>query len=343
YPVSCLVISLDSAERLRDQHGYATKAEVMHSVVALVVSATRTCDYVGRLLDDRLLAILPHTRREGAEVTAGRGGRGAEATDSAAAGGRGERGGGRGGRGGAAQQTTAGGGTAGGTAGGGGRGGVPTGRGGGQPREWYRGIPVPPNAVANFTRRNNTNYMQTGVLSALQLTSMFPNLVLENFYVKTRNSIEAGRTQAPYGYAMPVQRDMTRVVTLVNILRAQGIDVGLLSSPLTIGADTLRAGSYVIKLDQPYGRLAKNLFEKQDYPDPALRTYDDSGWTMGHAFNVDVREIKDKAILDARVTSVKLAELRGTVTGTGTAGLAVAHFGSTNMITFRYRLKNLPM
>ena len=49
--------------------------------------------------------------------------------------------------------------------------------------------------VANFSRRNNTNYMETGVLSALQLTSMFPNLVLENFYMKTQNSIEAGKTQ----------------------------------------------------------------------------------------------------------------------------------------------------
>ncbi|HEV8150158.1 MAG TPA: M14 family zinc carboxypeptidase, partial [Gemmatimonadales bacterium] len=47
---------------------------------------------------------------------------------------------------------------------------VPTGRGGGQPREWYRGIPIPPNALNSFTRRNNTNYMETGVLSALQLT-----------------------------------------------------------------------------------------------------------------------------------------------------------------------------
>jgi len=72
YPVSCLVIALDSAERLRDQHGYAKKSTIMDGVVALVLGATRTCDYVGRLLDDRLLAILPHTRREGAEVTAGR-------------------------------------------------------------------------------------------------------------------------------------------------------------------------------------------------------------------------------------------------------------------------------
>ena len=71
--------------------------------------------------------------------------------------------------------------------------GPPTGRGGGQPREWYRGIPIPPGAANNFSRRNNTNYMQTGVLSALQLTAAFPNLVVDNFYRKTKNSIEAGR------------------------------------------------------------------------------------------------------------------------------------------------------
>jgi hypothetical protein len=224
-----------------------------------------------------------------------------------------------------------------------GGGGVPTGRGGGQPREWYRGIPVPTDAVSNFTRRNNTNYMQTGVLSALQLTSMFPNLILENFWIKTRNSIEAGRTQAPFAYALPVQRDMTRVVTLVNILRAQGIEVGLLASKFTAGADTLPPGSYVIKLDQPYGRLARNLLERQDYPDAALRTYDDSGWTMGLAFDAEVKAIADKAILEARVTPVEKAEWRGTFSGDGTAALVVAHLGSTNMVAFRYRLKTLPM
>ncbi len=220
---------------------------------------------------------------------------------------------------------------------------VPTGRGGGQDREWYRGIPVPQGAQQKFTRRNNTNYMETGVLSALQLTSMFPNLVLQNFYVKTRNSIEDGRSGAPFGYVFPVQRDMTKVATLVNILRAQGIEVGLLTSPITIGKDTYAVGSYVVKLDQPYGRLAKNLLEKQDYPDPALRTYDDSGWSMGFAFNVDVKEIADSTILTARVTPVKTAEVHGTVAGTGNSGIAVAHYGSNNMITFRYGLRNLPM
>src|SRR5439155_14450904 len=108
-------------------------------------------------------------------------------------------------------------------------------------------------------------------------------------------------------------------------------------------SDKFPAASYVVKLDQPYGRLAKNLLEKQDYPDPALTTYDDSGWSMGYAFNVDVKEIKDKAILGAPTTPVNLASVNGRIGGSGTAGLAVAHQGSNNMISFRYRLKNLPM
>ena len=108
--------------------------------------------------------------------------------------------------------------------------------------------------------------MQTGVLSSLQLTAMFPATIVENFYVKTRNAIEDGRTKAPYGFVIPVQRDMTRAAELVSILRRQGIEVGQATAEFTIGDAKYPAGSYVIKRDQPYGRLAKNLLERQLYP-----------------------------------------------------------------------------
>jgi hypothetical protein len=221
--------------------------------------------------------------------------------------------------------------------------GPPTGRGGGQPREWYRGLPIPPGAAAGFSRRNNTNYMETGVLSALQLTASFPNLVVENFYQKTKNSIESGKRDAPYGFVIPVQRDMTKAAELVNILRLQRIEVGQATGEIKTSDGTFPAGSYVIKRDQPYGRLAKNLLEKQSYPDPELRTYDDSGWTMGLAMLVDVKEIKDRAILDVATTPVEKVTIKGKVAGGGTAGLAVAHFGSNNMIAFRYKLRTVPM
>ena len=269
----------------------------------------------------------------------------AAAAAGANASGRGE----RGGQGGAAAAAPA---TTGANAGDAGRGargdgatagGPPTGRGGSQPREWYRGIPIPPGALNNWSRRNNANYMETGVLSGLQLTASFPNVVLENFYRKTQNAIDAGRTEAPYGYVLPVQRDMTRVAAMVDLLRVQRIEVGRATGEIKIGDATYPAGSYVIKRDQPYGRLAKNLLERQVFPDPNLRTYDDSGWTLGLAMLVDVKEIADKAILDVPTTPVTDTALKGRVSGAGTAGLAVAHYGSTNMIAFRYKLRGMPM
>ena len=219
----------------------------------------------------------------------------------------------------------------------------PTGRGGGQPREWYRGIPIPSGTLNNWSRRNNANYMQTAVLSALQLTASFPSLVVDNFYRKTINSIEAGRSDPPHGYVIPPQRDMTRVAELVNILRVQRIEVGLLTNELRASDGTFPSGSYVIKRDQPYGRLARNLLEKQSYPDANLRTYDDSGWTMGLAMLVDVKEVKDRAILAAQLEPVATVVRTGSIAGKGRAGLAVAHLGSNNMIAFRYRLRGTPM
>jgi hypothetical protein len=221
--------------------------------------------------------------------------------------------------------------------------GAPTGRGGSQPREWYRGLPIPAGAQQHWSRRNNANYMETGVLSALQLTAAFPGIVLENFYRKTVNSIEAGRQEAPYAFVIPVQRDMTRVADLVNLLRLQRIEVGRAAAEIKVADGTFPAGSYVVKRDQPYGRLAKNLLERQVFPDPNLRTYDDSGWTMGLALMATVTPVADKAILDARTVPVDEASAPGHVTGTGTSGLAVAHYGSNNMIALRYRLRTVPM
>jgi len=71
-------------------------------------------------------------------------------------------------------------------------------------REWYR--PLPPSRDLVWSMRNNTNYMETGVLSALELTAGFPKTILENFYLKSRNSIESGGRDAPFGYILPAAR-----------------------------------------------------------------------------------------------------------------------------------------
>ena len=183
------------------------------------------------------------------------------------------------------------------------------GRGNQSQREWFR--PWPATGEFDWSLRNNTNYGETGVLTALQYTAAFPNVILENFYQKSRNSVNAGRTDAVAGYVIPAgQRDTTRVAVLVNMLRIQGIEVGKATSDVTLKDGTFPAGSYIVKRDQPYGRLAKTLLEKQVYPDANLRTYDDASWTMGMMSQTEVKEIGDKAVLDVAVTTMSASASR---------------------------------
>ena len=206
-------------------------------------------------------------------------------------------------------------------------------------REWFR--PSPPYAEVDWSIRNAVNYAQTGVLTGLELASKFPQMIVENFYRKSLNSIEAGKTKAPYGFVIPAgQRDMTRVARLVNLIRVQAIEVGRATSEVKVKEGTFPAGSFIIKLNQPYGRLAKTLLEKQVYPDPNLRTYDDSGWTMGLMNNTEVKTIEDKSILDAPAELVNAdVKLPGTLTGAGPVTVVV-HNGAIGMVTLRYRLKD---
>jgi hypothetical protein len=218
---------------------------------------------------------------------------------------------------------------------GGGRGG----RGGMTSREWYR--PLPPYNRVLWSMRNNTNYEETALLSALELTSSFSKTVLENFYKKSRNSIESGKNEAPFGYILPAgQADMTRVAFIVNTLRLQGIEVGRATNDIKLSDGTFPAGSLLIKRNQPYGRLAKILLEKQNYPDPSLNTYDDAAWTMGMMSQADVREIGDKAVLDIPVQPVDTLVIKGQVKGDGPV-TAILHNGANSLITLRYRLKDV--
>ncbi len=215
------------------------------------------------------------------------------------------------------------------------------GRGGGMTsREWYR--PLPPYEETEWSARNNTNYEETGVLSALQLTSAFPEIILENFYKKSANSIASGKKDKPYGYVIPGnQPDMTRVATIVNILRLQGIEIGRANAEVKLKEGTFPAGSFVIKRDQPYGRLAKILLEKQDFPDPSLTTYDDTAWTMGMMSQAKVIQSEDLAVLNIATTAVDKFEPRGTIGSAGSAYYAVIDNGSNNLVTLRYRLKDV--
>ena len=58
------------------------------------------------------------------------------------------------------------------------------------------------------------------------------------------------------GYVILPNRDMTRVERLVNMLRMQGIEIGKATGEVKLREGTFPAGSFIVKRDQPYGRLA---------------------------------------------------------------------------------------
>ncbi|HYE88028.1 MAG TPA: M14 family zinc carboxypeptidase [Vicinamibacterales bacterium] len=210
-------------------------------------------------------------------------------------------------------------------------------------RQWYRPNPATAGEV-DWSIRNSINYAQSGLLTALELTSKFPQMVVENYYKKSANAVKRGADKPPHAFVIPAgQRDQSQVDRVANLLRRQAIEVHRSTAEIKVKEGTFPAGSYVVKLNQPYGPLAKTLIEKQTYPDPALNTYDDSAWSMGMANNIDIKTIEDKSILDAPATLLTADIVTaGSVTGTGPVTI-VKHNGALNLITLRYRLKDIAM
>ena len=209
-------------------------------------------------------------------------------------------------------------------------------------REWYR--TDPPYETVEWSMRDNTNYMETAMLTALMTTSTFPQQIVENFYKKSRDAVDDGRAKAPYAFVIPGdQPDMTRAALLVNILRMQGIEVGRATGEVKLKEGTYPAGSFVVKRDQPHGRLAKILLEKQNFPDPKLKTYDDSAWTMGLMAHVTVVASADVKALDVAVQPVDRFDPQGAIDAEGAPTYAVLDYGSINLAKLRYALKDTPV
>jgi hypothetical protein len=91
-------------------------------------------------------------------------------------------------------------------------------------RQWYR--PNPMTGEADWSIRNSINYSETAVLTALELTSKVPLMIVENFYKKSINAVNKGTNKAPYAFVIRAgQGDQTKVDRMANLLRVQAIEV----------------------------------------------------------------------------------------------------------------------
>ena len=102
------------------------------------------------------------------------------------------------------------------------------------------------------------------------------------------------------------------------------------------------AGSYIVRMDQPYSRIADALLDYQYWsPDDPQRTpYDDTGWTFPESFAVKAVRVTDPRVLSVSMEPV-LGEIRapGGVIGGGNV-FAIDHNGDNALATLRYRFKD---
>jgi hypothetical protein len=196
-------------------------------------------------------------------------------------------------------------------------------------------------------------------------------LFLQNFWEKSKRSVQKARTEGPAAYVFPANDPRPGAqAELLRIMQLQHVEISRATAPFTItvpskksrpkGADTATskagesaksvasdtrtfpAGSYVIRMDQPYSRIADALLDYQYWSpsDPQKQPYDDTGWTFPEGFAVQAVRVTDPKVLDATVERVS-GEIRapGGVSGSGSVFL-INHNGDNALATLRYRLKS---
>src|ERR1700736_1862101 len=100
-------------------------------------------------------------------------------------------------------------------------------------RTWYR--QNPPLPKAKWSQRNNNNYEETGVLTALAYFSANNKLFLRNFYLKAKRSIEKPRTSGPAAYVFTADDPRPGAqADLLRMLQDQGCEISRVSAPFTV-------------------------------------------------------------------------------------------------------------
>lgn len=208
-------------------------------------------------------------------------------------------------------------------------------------RQWYR--PNPPLAKVKWSLRNNINLQQSALLLALDYTASNREVFLRNFYLKGKRSVAKATTEGPSGYVISAAERPNEAASLVRLLKQHGIEIHRLSHECEIAGAKHPAGSYVVRMDQPYSRMADMLLDRQYYNAADTPPYDDTGWTLTALRNLKSTRVTDTALLKLPMVKVdEHFEPEGRVEGDG-AWLIVNHNGDRVIATFRFALKDVSM
>ncbi|HEX7286693.1 MAG TPA: hypothetical protein VF532_10965, partial [Candidatus Angelobacter sp.] len=245
-------------------------------------------------------------------------------------------------------------------------------------REWYR--PNPPLPKVKWSARNNTNMQQSAILFGMNNVAANGQQFLNNFYLKSKRAVEKARNEGPAAWVFPADEPRTaEQIAFLNLLQVQGVEVHRVEREIRLAAQpsheapardasqregrgrpaqpekpdaareekkpaetVIPAGSYIVRMDQPYSRLADMVLDTQYYSPRDPRSYDDTGWTLGALRNLKTTRVTDLAILNAPMQKVGKLEAPGGIDGQGKTFI-IQHNTDNTLATLRYRLASTSM
>ncbi|HEY6248834.1 MAG TPA: M14 family zinc carboxypeptidase [Candidatus Angelobacter sp.] len=240
-------------------------------------------------------------------------------------------------------------------------------------REWFR--PNPPLPKVKWSARDNINMQESAILFGMNNVASNGREFLNNFYLKSRRATEKAHREGPAAWAFPADDPRpAEQAAFLNILEMQGVEVHRLDKELRVPAPpeheaqpapkrssgaksdkpaeapedkkphetVVPAGSYIVRMDQPYSRLADMVLDTQYYSSRDPRSYDDTGWTLGALRNIKTLRITDASVLDAPMQKMSKLESRGGVTGQGKIYL-INHNTDNTLATLRFQLAKTAM
>ena len=194
----------------------------------------------------------------------------------------------------------------------------------GRIRQPARGINYPaPWTPACWRLRDIVDYELATSASLVRLAADQRADFVQRFVRLGRRQIEAGRS-APTAFVLPDSgADQQRRAHLANLLIAAGVEVHRARAPFTADGRSYGAGTLVVRMDQPFRAHAKDLLERQQYPErraypggPQIPPYDVAGWTLGLQMGVVVQPVQAAFAADLeRLDTVTIRP--GQVTGRG--------------------------
>ncbi|MGH9417236.1 MAG: M14 family zinc carboxypeptidase [Terriglobales bacterium] len=214
-------------------------------------------------------------------------------------------------------------------------------------RTWYRQNPPLPRVL--WSQRDNNNYEETGLLTSLHFFAENRVRFLEDFYLKSKDAVAKPKLEGPAAYVLSAADPRPQLQSeLLQAMQYQHVEISRATQAFSVAGATpgaagqqFPAGSYILRMDQPYSRIADSLLDVQYWApnDPQRTPYDDTGWTFGAQFNTSVARVTDPSVLTVPMERVTTLPPGGAVEGSGPV-YALNDTADTALARLRYRLPN---